>query len=60
MPTSALNVLVTMRFNEAQLDRLRQVSPGVRVTREDPAGVDYSRTDVLYAGGRSRARVLRA
>jgi hypothetical protein len=58
MPTSALNVLVTMRFNEAQLDRLRQVSPDVRVTRDDPAGADYSRTDVLYAGAppRDRAR----
>ena len=54
MPTSALNVLVTMRFNEAQLDRLRQVSPDVRVTREDPAGADYSRTDVLYAGAPPR------
>src|SRR5437867_842650 len=27
-----LNVLVTMRFNETQLDRLRQVSPSPRVT----------------------------
>jgi phosphoglycerate dehydrogenase-like enzyme len=54
MPTSALNVLVTMRFNEAQLDRLRRVSPDVQVTREDPAGADYSRTDVLYAGAPPR------
>jgi phosphoglycerate dehydrogenase-like enzyme len=50
MSTSPLNVLVTMRFSEAQLDRLRRVSPELRVTREDPAGADYSRTDVLYAG----------
>jgi phosphoglycerate dehydrogenase-like enzyme len=54
MPTSALNVLVTMRFNEAQLERLRRVSPEVRVTREDPASADYSRTDVLYAGAPPR------
>jgi phosphoglycerate dehydrogenase-like enzyme len=54
MPTSALNVLVTMRFNESQLDRLRRVSPGVRVTREDPATADYSRTDVLYTGAPPR------
>ena len=45
-----LNVLVTMRFNETQLDRLRQVSPSLRVTCEDAATADYSRTDVLYAG----------
>ncbi len=54
MPTSALNVLVTMRFNESQLDRLRRVSPDVRVTWEDPATADYSRTDVLYAGAPPR------
>ncbi len=54
MPTAALNVLVTMRFNEAQLDRIRRVSPELRVTREDPAGADYARTDVLYAGAPPR------
>ncbi len=54
MPTAALNVLVTMRFNEAQLDRIRRVSPDLRVTREDPADADYSRTDVLYAGAPPR------
>jgi phosphoglycerate dehydrogenase-like enzyme len=54
VPPSALNVLVTMRFSEAQLDRLRRVSPDVRVTRADPAGADYSRTDVLYAGAPPR------
>jgi phosphoglycerate dehydrogenase-like enzyme len=54
MPTSPLNVLVTMRFNEAQLDRLRRVSPDLRVTRQDPADADYSRTDVLYAGAPPR------
>ena len=43
-----LNVLVTMRFEEAQLERLRKVSPAVRVTRADPEA-DHSETDVLYA-----------
>ncbi len=54
MPTAALNVLVTRRFNEAQLDRIRRVSPDLRVTRADPAAADYSRTDVLYAGAPPR------
>ncbi len=45
-----LNVLVTMRFDEVRLDRLRAVSPRLRVTRADPETADYSRTDVLYAG----------
>jgi phosphoglycerate dehydrogenase-like enzyme len=54
MPASALNVLVTMRFDDAKLDRLRRVSPDLRVTREDPAAADYSRTDVLYAGAPPR------
>jgi phosphoglycerate dehydrogenase-like enzyme len=54
MSTSALNVLVTMRFSEAQLDRLRSVSPRLRVSRQDPAGADYSATDVLYAGAPPR------
>jgi hypothetical protein len=51
---SALNVLVTMRFSDGQLERLRDVSPRLRVTRSDPAGADYSRTDVLYAGAPPR------
>ena len=50
-----LNVLVTMRFTEAQLRRLREVSPGLSVTRDDPETADYSRTDVLYAGAPPRA-----
>jgi phosphoglycerate dehydrogenase-like enzyme len=54
MPTSTLNVLVTMRFSDAQLDRLRRVSPHLEVTRADPDGADYSRTDVLYAGAPPR------
>jgi phosphoglycerate dehydrogenase-like enzyme len=44
-----VNVLVTMRFEEAQLDRLRKVSPRLRVTRAAPTAADYSETDVLYA-----------
>jgi phosphoglycerate dehydrogenase-like enzyme len=47
---ASLNVLVTMRFNEAQLERLRAVSPRLRVTCEDATKADYSRTDILYAG----------
>jgi phosphoglycerate dehydrogenase-like enzyme len=54
MPTSPLDVLVTMPFTEAQLDRVRRVSPAVRVTRTDPADADYSRTDVLYASAPPR------
>jgi phosphoglycerate dehydrogenase-like enzyme len=45
-----LNVLVTMRFDEAQLGRLREVSPRLRVTRDDPEIADYSGTHILYAG----------
>jgi phosphoglycerate dehydrogenase-like enzyme len=54
MPTSPLDVLVTMPFTEAQLDRVRRVSPAVHVTRTDPADADYSRTDVLYASAPPR------
>ena len=54
MPTRPLNVLVTMPFNEHQLERLRRISPDLRVTREDPATADYARTDVLYAGAPPR------
>ena len=49
-----LNVLVTMRFDEGQLGRLRAVSPELRVTRADPEAADYSGTDVLYAGAPPR------
>jgi phosphoglycerate dehydrogenase-like enzyme len=45
-----LDVLVTMPFSEGQLDRLRAVSPEVRVTRAEPEGADYGRAAVLYAG----------
>jgi len=44
------NVLVTMRFNDAQLDRLRAVSPELEVSQADPEIADYRRVDVLYAG----------
>ena len=43
------HVLVTMRFGEAQLDRLRRVSPRLTVTRDDPESADYARADILYA-----------
>jgi phosphoglycerate dehydrogenase-like enzyme len=49
-----LNVLVTMRFDQAQLDRLRAVSPEVVVTQADPGAADYAETDVLYAGSPPR------
>jgi len=45
-----LHVLVTMRFEQAQLDRLRAVSPAITVSQADPATADYAKTDVLYAG----------
>lgn len=58
-----LNVLVTMRFDETQLDRLRAVSPEVSVVQADPDAADYSKVDVLYAGAPprdlARARALR-
>jgi len=49
-----VNVLVTMPFSEAQLDRVRAVSPALRVTGADPAAADYSGVDVLYAGAPPR------
>jgi len=49
-----LNVLVTMRFAEEQLGRIRAVSPELKVTCEDGARADYSRTDILYAGSPPR------
>lgn len=45
-----LSVLVTMPFDERQLDRLRRVSPDLRVTRQHPDRADYAQADVLYAG----------
>src|SRR5438477_3562248 len=49
-----LDVLVTMRFNEAQLERLRRASPELRVTGADAARADYAEVDVLYAGAPPR------
>src|SRR5690242_339711 len=58
-----LNVLVTMRFDGEQLDRLRAVSPEISVSQADPDAADYSKTHVLYAGAPprdlSRAPALR-
>ena len=45
-----VNVLVTMPFGEARLQRLRAVSSDIAVAAADAARADYSRTDVLYAG----------
>lgn len=49
-----LNVLVTMRFDPIQLDRLRAVSPEVSVAQADPETADYAKIDVLYAGSPPR------
>jgi len=49
-----LNVLVTMRFDQGQLDRLRAVSPEIAVSQADPDAADYAKTDVLYAGAPPR------
>jgi len=49
-----LTVLVTMPFADAQLSRLRAVSPRVRVTCDAPDTADYSEVDVLYAGAPPR------
>ncbi len=42
------DVLVTMPFSDAQLDRLRRVSPELTVTCADRKTADYSRAQVLY------------
>jgi len=49
-----LNVLVTMRFDRTQLDRLRAVSPEIAVSQADPDAADYAKTHVLYAGAPPR------
>jgi phosphoglycerate dehydrogenase-like enzyme len=49
-----LNVLVTMPFGAARLDRLRAVSPDLAVSAADPARADYTDVDVLYAGAPPR------
>src|SRR5687768_16608462 len=54
MATDVLNVLVTMPFSDAQLDRMRAVSPRVTVTRADADKADYGHTHVLYAGNPPR------
>jgi phosphoglycerate dehydrogenase-like enzyme len=43
-------VLVTMPFNESQLDRIRAASPRLAVTHADPVRADYRGIEVLYAG----------
>src|SRR5712691_4080792 len=44
-----LNVLVTMPFDKAKLDRMRAVSPRLSVTRSTAETADYARADILYA-----------
>jgi phosphoglycerate dehydrogenase-like enzyme len=48
--SATVSVLVTMRFGEPLLDRLRRVSPRLRVSQADPATAHYADADVLYAG----------
>ena len=54
MATADVNVLVTMPFSNAQLDRLRAVSRRLRVERADAASADYADVDVLYTGNPPR------
>ena len=49
-----IDVLVTMPFSDAQLDRLRAVSPRLRVRRGDPETAAYATARVLYAGNPPR------
>jgi phosphoglycerate dehydrogenase-like enzyme len=53
-----LNVLVTMRFGEALIERLRGVSSRLRVVRDDPETADYSSADILYAAAPPRDLAL--
>src|SRR5215470_9034739 len=48
------NVLVTVKFDEDQIARLRRVSPRLRVRQEDAESADYSDTEILYAGAPPR------
>src|ERR1051325_4765705 len=45
----SVNVLVTTGFPDPLLDRVRAVSPELRVTRAKAKGADYSDVEVLYA-----------
>src|SRR5437762_1334856 len=44
-----IDVLITMRFTDKQLDRIRSASSDLRVTRADAKTADYTDVDVLYA-----------
>jgi phosphoglycerate dehydrogenase-like enzyme len=46
----SVEVLFTMPFGEALLDRVRAVSPRVSVERADARTADYAGAEVLYAG----------
>src|SRR5262249_29118112 len=54
-----MNVLVTTEFKDALLDRMRAVSPDVRVARDESGRTDYAGIDVLYGNAlpRDPARV---
>ena len=49
-----MKVLVTTGFEDALLDRMRAVSPELRVTRGDAGRADYSEVDVLYGNALPR------
>jgi phosphoglycerate dehydrogenase-like enzyme len=49
-----MNVLVTTGFEDALLDRMRAVSPELRVTRARGARPDFSEADVLYGNALPR------
>jgi hypothetical protein len=44
------NVLITMPFTDAHIERLRAVSPRLSISRVDPAQADYGAVEVLYTG----------
>jgi phosphoglycerate dehydrogenase-like enzyme len=48
------NVLVTMPFPDALLERMRGVSPRLSVVRSDTDRADYSQVEVLYTGNPPR------
>lgn len=53
-PRDTREVLVTMPFSDAQLDRIRAAAPSLRVSRARADAADYSRVEILYAGSPPR------
>src|SRR5262249_12574963 len=50
----SVDVLITMPFDDSELERLRAVSPRIVVTSAKPEDADYTRAEVLYAGSPPR------